>query len=113
MSGRRRAGPRDWLIDLLAANSFDVVSIRIKHERPIVIAVIVRAQPRLPVVLSAGRERGLVKSIHGLPVLGRKGDMGACLRLASAADPEKGLPVGAIARESVLFGMEPFDAERT
>ena len=71
------------------------------------------AAPAAPLILASGRERGLVKPIHGFPVRGRKGDMGAGLRIAAAADPEKGFSVGAIAREGVLLGIEAFDAERT
>ena len=57
------------------AARLDVVAIGIEHERAVVVLVIVRAQPRWPVVASSGCQRSLVEAIHGVAVLGRKGDM--------------------------------------
>ena len=104
---------RNQLLDLAVANSFDVVAIRIENERPIVIFVIMRAQPGLSVVFSSGCERDLRELVYGFSVLGGKGDMNAGLRSASETDPEEGLSVRAIARGGVSLGVQAFDAEWT
>src|ERR1700732_1285241 len=98
---------------LAVANRFDVVAIGIKDKRPIVVFVIMRAQPRWPVILSSGCERHPVKLLHGFPVLGREGDVGAGLRSISQADPEECFPICSIAGEGWTFGIQAFDAERT
>src|SRR6202171_2681932 len=109
----RRADAGSGLRLLAVANRFDVVAIGIKDERPIVVFVIMRAQPRWPVVLSPGRERRPVKLVHGFPVLRGEGDVGAGLRSVSQADPEERFPLRAIAREGWTVGIQAFDAERT
>lgn len=90
--------------------SLDVVAIGIEHERAVVILVIMQTQSRRAVVLAAGRERGLVKSIDGCPVW-RKGDMGAGLRNALDADLEERLVIAAITG-AIVLDMQPFDAKR-
>ena len=80
---------------------------------PVIIFVIMRAQPRLPVVASPGCERGLVKPVHGFPVVGRKGDVAAGLRSVFLADPEECLPVGPIAGGGWTVSVQALDAERT
>src|SRR5258705_437021 len=95
------------------ANRLDVMAVGIEDERPIVVFVIMRAQPRWSVVLSPGRQRRPVKLLHGFPVLGRKGDVGAGLRSLSQADPEERFPAGAIAREGWTVGIQAFDTKRT
>src|SRR5665213_1234624 len=91
------------LPDPAVANSLDVVAIRIEHERPVIVGVIMRAQSRRAVVRAAGRERGLVKPVDGFPVRRGEGDMGASLQNALMADPEEGFFVGAIAGGAVAF----------
>jgi hypothetical protein len=63
--------------------------------------------------LSAGGERRPVKLVHGFPVLGGEGDVGAGLRSVSEADPEECFPLRAIAGEGWTVGIQAFDAERT
>src|SRR5216683_7884933 len=104
----------DHALGLLAvADRLDVVAVGIEDERPIVVFVIMRAQRRWSVVLSPGRERRLVKLLHGFPVLGREGDVGTGLRSISQADPEECFPICSIASEAWTFGIQAFDAERT
>lgn len=74
--------------------------------------MIMRAQPRLPVVASPGCERGLVKSVHGFPVLGHKGDVAAGLRRVFLADPEECLAIGSIAGGGWTVSVQALDAER-
>src|SRR5258707_11266987 len=96
VSVRRHADARAGLRLLAVADRLDVVAVGVKDERPIVVFVIMRAQPRWPVVLSPGRERRAVKLLHGFPILGREGDVGTGLRSVSEADPEERFPAGAI-----------------
>src|SRR3981081_470335 len=60
----------------LAANRLDIVAVGIQHERPVVVFIIVRTQPRRSVVLASGCERRSVKLLYGFPIPGREGDMG-------------------------------------
>jgi hypothetical protein len=96
---------RTNLLGRHVANCFDVVTIWIKDERPIIIRMIVRPQSWWPVISSPGRERFGVKRVHGFSILAGESDMGACLRLASEADPEEGFPVGSVAREAFALGI--------
>ena len=89
------------------------MAIRIKDERAVIIFVIMRAQPWLPVIPSPGCERSLVKLVHGFPVLGDEGDVAAGLRSLSQADPEECFPFRAIASRGLTFGIEALDPERT
>src|SRR5882724_9310971 len=109
----RHVDARAGLRLLAVAHRLDVVTVGIEDERPIVVFVIMRAQPRWSVVLSPGCERRPVKLLHGFPVLGRKGDVGAGLRRLSQADPEERFPAGAIAREGWTVGIQAFDTKRT
>src|ERR1700680_415347 len=84
----RRADTASGLGLLAVANRFDVVAIGSKDKRPIVDFVLMRAQPRWPVVLSSGCERRPVKLLHAFSVPGREGDVGAGLRSIFQADPE-------------------------
>ena len=95
------------------ANRFDVVTIRVKDERPIVVRMIMRAHSRWPVISSPGRERFGVERVHGFSISAGESDMDACLTLASEADPEKGFPVGSVARKGFTLGIEALNAERT
>src|SRR2546430_630013 len=92
-------------------NRLDVVAVRIKDERAVVIFVIMRAQPRLPVIPSPGCERSLVKSVHSFPVLGDEGDVASGLRSLSQADPEECFSFRAIAGGGLTFGIEALDLE--
>src|ERR1700682_3859475 len=75
----RRADAASGLRLLAVANRFDVVAIGINDKRPIVVFVIMRAQPRWPVILSSGCERRPVKLLHAFSVPGRDGDVGGGL----------------------------------
>src|SRR3982074_1075544 len=108
-SAGRRADAASGLPLLAVANRFDVVAIGIKDKRPIVVFVIMRAQPRWPVILSSGCERRLVKLLHGFPVLGREGDVGAGLQSVSQANPEECFPICSIAGEGWTFGIQAFN----
>src|SRR5258707_9763742 len=114
---RHRPGRATWAPPperrLPVTNRFNVVAVRIKDERAVVIFVIVRAQPRLPVVSPPGCERGLEELIHGFPVLGDEGDVAAGLRSLSQADPEECLPFRAVAGGGLTFGIQALDPERT
>ena len=72
---RRHADAQTGLRLLAVADRLDVMTVGVKDERPIVVFVIMRAQPRWSVVLSPDRERRAVKLLHGFPVLGREGDV--------------------------------------
>src|SRR6266849_8664740 len=113
ISVRRHADGRSGLRLLAVADRLDVVAVGIKDERPILVFVIMRAQPRWSVVLSPGRQRRPVKLLHGFPVLGREGDVGSGLPGVSVADPEERFPAGAIAREGWTVGIQAFDTKRT
>jgi len=93
------------LLGRQVANRFDVVTIWIKDERPIIIRMIMRAQSWWPVISSPGRERFGVKRVHGFSILAGESDMGARLRLASKTDPEEGFPVGSVARKGSALGI--------
>ena len=93
------------LLGRQVANCFDVVTIWIKDERPIIIRMIMRAQSGWPVISSPGRERFGVKRVHGFSILAGESDMGARLRLASEADPEEGFAVGSVARKGFALGI--------
>src|SRR2546430_16844102 len=94
-------------------NRLDVVAVRIKDERAVIIFVIMRAQPRLPVIPSPGCERSLVKLVHGFPVLGDEGDVAAGLRSLSQADPEECYSLRGIAGGGVTVCSEADDRQRT
>src|SRR5258708_35635983 len=83
VSARRHADARAGLRLLAVADRLDVVAVGIEDERPIVVFVIMPTQPRWPVVLSPGRERRLLKLLHGFPVLGREAHVGTDLRSVS------------------------------
>src|SRR5574337_2232156 len=71
------------------ADRLDVVAIRIKNERAVIMFVIMRPQARLAVVAATCSERGLVERIDIGPGLGRKRDVEASPQHAFAvADPE-------------------------
>lgn len=50
------------------ADGFDVVAVRVVHERGVEVLVVVRAEARCAVVEAAGRERGAVEGVDGRAV---------------------------------------------
>src|SRR5215469_6270146 len=95
------------------ANCFDVMTIRIKDERSIIIRMIVRPQSWLSVISAPGRERLGIERVHGFSIRAGEGDMRPCLRSISEANPEEGFPVGSVAREGFALGIETLNAKRT
>jgi hypothetical protein len=84
------------------ADCLDIVAVRIEDEGSIVIRMVIWAYSRLSIVPAAGGDRFIMKSVHGGPILCRKGYVSTCLRSVSPCDPEEGFGTDAIAR--VLFG---------
>src|SRR5262249_13170584 len=72
-------------------HGFDVVTVRIEHERAVVVGVIVRTQSRRPVVLAAGREGGLVERVDLRARLGAKRHVDMRYAAKGLAHPEVGL----------------------
>ena len=60
---RRIASPARELLRA-AGVCFEAVAVGIDNERGVVVLAVVRAQPRLAVVVAAGLERGRVERIH-------------------------------------------------
>src|SRR5207248_1380558 len=56
-------------------DGLDVTTVRIEHERAVIVRVIVRSQSGRAVVASALRDRRLVERVDPFPVRGTEGDM--------------------------------------
>src|SRR5205814_6927920 len=56
-------------------DGLDVMTVRIEHERAVIVRVIVRSQSGRAVVASARRHRRLVERVDPFPVRGAEGDM--------------------------------------
>src|SRR5215475_4004664 len=95
------------------ANGLDIVAVRIKYERSIVIWMVVWAYSRLSVILAARRDRLTMKSIYGRPISCCKGDVSTCLGGFPQSDPEKGLGTDAVASGSFAFRIKPHYSQRT
>src|SRR6478736_1687498 len=101
------------------ADGFDIVAVRIEHERPVVMRVIVRPQSGLAVVAASGRQRGSVERVDIGPGLRRERDVEtAADDTLTVADPEIRLAVLAEARLRRAAGLlgrqlhDDSDAER-
>ena len=70
----------------------DVVSVRIEHERAVVVRVVVRPRTRRTVVLAAGRHRGLVERVDRRAVLRGDRDVHRPLSPPSPPIQKSGLP---------------------
>jgi len=64
------------------ANRLDIVAIRIKDERAVIIRVILGTQSRRPIIKPASRQRGAVERVDCTAVITSEGDMN---RRAAAA----------------------------
>jgi len=70
------------------AHSLNVVTVRVQHERGVVVGMIMRPQSGRAVVAATCRECGAVKRIDGLAAAGRNRDVQAAVEATLAADPE-------------------------
>ena len=59
----------------LMADHLDVVSVRVKNERRVVLAAVLRTQSRRSVALAAGAKSGAIERVDLLPVLGYECDV--------------------------------------
>src|SRR5207344_665960 len=70
------------------ADGFDVVPVRIEHERAVIMFVILRAQSGRTVVVAAGGEGGDMEGIDLRPRVGREADVQSATQCFAGADPE-------------------------
>jgi len=76
------------------AYGFYVVAIGVKHERAIIVLVIMRTQTWRTIVPSTGAQGSSVEFIHNGARLRGEGDMQSGRRRTVATNPKKRMPVG-------------------
>ncbi len=87
------------------ANRLDIVAIGIEDKGSIVTWMVVLPYSGSSVILAAGCDGFIIKSVYGCSIPRGKGDVSTCLEVVAPSDPEEGFGTDAIACEPLAFGV--------
>jgi len=93
------------------AHRLDIMAIKVKNERAIVIRVIMGANARRPVIPPARRQGGFVECLYRIPVRRGESNMRAGLWNGSLTDPKKRFGMDSITGKMIRLTVKAFDAK--
>lgn len=94
-------------------HGFNVMAVRIQHEGPVVVRVIMGTHTRCPIVSAPCRECGGVEGIYCLSILRRKSNVRDSRDWITYTNPEKRFGTRPISCKIIAFGIQPLNAQRS